>query len=460
MFAFPFGSAGRFMLRNDVYARGYGMRTALNLLYPRGGDEAGRLRAVDSKRRSTTILRSRFQVSEPSNFETFDDVNRQSDTVLRAVGIPADADAWGRNIGGSDALTLNIAIQFDEIGELCRRIEAAHGQDDYRDLFDWIDYVQPISDPALVDRLENEIEARLRSRQIDGLVLAPPEIVDWDVASAFRFHYDRKQGVAQSAVTHPDLRLADYLSGLAARDALHDLDCSKLRTRHIDVLDGSGNQLYRWSIWRCLVGELRIDGATYILDEGDLFEVRNDYLQHLDDFIRAIPSSDIALPDTSPMQSEGDYNAMAAAGSDELLLLDRRTVRISNRTTAIEICDLLSRDRQLVHVKRHLGSSNLSHLFAQGLVSAELLQSSPEFRRCAADAVSEFSDNPDAFDFFAEEGIIPSYFEVVFAIAERWDGRNPDQALPFFSKVNLREAATNLRERGYKVALNRIEAVV
>ena len=34
-FAFPFGPSGRFLLRSDAYERGYGLRTALNLIYPR-----------------------------------------------------------------------------------------------------------------------------------------------------------------------------------------------------------------------------------------------------------------------------------------------------------------------------------------------------------------------------------------------------------------------------------------
>jgi uncharacterized protein (TIGR04141 family) len=459
VFAFPFGPAGRFMLKSNAFERGYGLRTALNLLYPRGGVAAGRLRAIDSKRRSTTTLRSRFQVSEPSTFETFDDVNRQSDTVYRAVGIPDDTQNWGRRIGGSDSLTLSLDIGLRDIGDLCRRIELAHRQDDYRDNFEWIDYIQPVTDPLLLARLQSVVAERLRTRQIEGLSLAPPEIVDWENVADFRFHFDRRQGVARSPVTHPDLRLVDYLSGLNAIGQLEDLSCDKLRTRHIDVLDGSGNPVYKWQVWRCLVGELSVDDGTFILDEGDFFAVSRDYVETLNQDIGRIPISTVNLPDTTPTQVEGAYNEMAAQAVPDLLLLDRRTVRISSHTTAIEVCDLLSTNRQLIHVKRHFGSSDLSHLFSQGLVSGELLQTSPEFRAQVREKIAESAGLP-TFDFFSTAALTPSEFEIVFAIAERWSGRAPEVALPFFSKVNLREVASNLRNRGYRVSLKQIEAVI
>jgi uncharacterized protein (TIGR04141 family) len=196
----------------------------------------------------------------------------------------------------------------------------------------------------------------------------------------------------------------------------------------------------------------------YILDEGEFFEVRADYLQSLDAFIMDIPASGISLPNTTPTTSEGVYNIGAAATSTQLLLLDKKLVRVSTRTTPIEICDLLSADGHLIHVKRHFGSSDLSHLFSQGLVSAELLQSSPEFRKSAIDIIRGEAGSSSSFEIIDEDGLIPPDFEVVFAVAERWRGRTPAQALPFFSKINLREVTANLKARGFRVAFDRIDA--
>lgn len=458
MFAFAFGLAGRHLLRSDAYERGYGLRTALNLLYPRGAQEAAMLRAVDSKRRGETTVRARFQVSGPADFEIFD-VNRLRDVVNRATGKPADVGTWGQRLGGGDSLALNIEASFDQLGELCRRVETAHGLEDYKERFDWIDFIQPVTDPLLIERLENEIVGKLRSRQLGDLGLAPPEIVDWDRVAAFRYSFDRVQGPARTPVTHPDLSLADYVTGLSRKRRLAGLEVAQLRASGaIRALDGDGHEQHRWTAWRCLFGEFVLDRESYVLDEGEFFQVRADYLQELDTAIDGIPTSNLALPASTPTTPEGEYNRSAASGSPGLALLDRETVRISGRTSPVEICDLLSRDRQLIHVKRHLGSSDLSHLFAQGLVSAELLQMSREFRREANAKVVAVAQGRDGFDFLDQAGFVPSDFEVVYAVIERWRGRRCAEALPFFSKINLREVATNLQSRGFRVGLNQIQA--
>src|SRR5205809_3797391 len=54
VFAFTFGVTGRFLLKHEAWRRGYGLQTALNLIYPRVGVQGGtgRLVAVDAKRRA------------------------------------------------------------------------------------------------------------------------------------------------------------------------------------------------------------------------------------------------------------------------------------------------------------------------------------------------------------------------------------------------------------------------
>lgn len=402
-------------------------------------------------------MRVRHQLSEPSAFEAFD-VSRLRDTLERAVGVPQDRSRWGSNISGRDALVLSFPLAFNQLGTLCQRIETAHKLEDYKDNFDWIDYIKPISDPQLLNQLQALVLTRLGSDDLSRLNLAPPEIVDWDQVAGFRFHYNRPQGPAHSAVTHSDLRLVDYLAGLRQVKDLDTIDAEYLRQKRIFVLDGDGAEQYHWTVWQCLVGEIQLGTETFILDEGEFFEVRRDYLGELNQFINAIPIAVVDLPDTTPTMREGEYNQLASQASDDLILLDRRLVRISNRTTPIEICDLVSRSRQLIHVKRHLGSADLSHLFAQGVVSADLLQTSPEFRTKAADQLSSAASNRAGFGLINTDTFLPSEWEVVYAIAERWSARSMASALPFFSKINLREATSNLRARGFKVAVRQIEA--
>jgi uncharacterized protein (TIGR04141 family) len=455
VFAFSFGPAGRFLLRRDVLKRGFGLRTALNLIYPRAGGDGARLRAVDSKRRGQTIVRSRSQASSQAEFEVFD-VNQLQDVLGKAIGVPADA-TWGPRVSGGDALSLSLDLAFNELGHLCENLHAAFVRDDYRQRFAWIDHVQPIDDPSLVDELQSQVLERISSKELDALQLAPPEIVDWEQVTHFRYHFDRKRRGGGS-VLRPDLRIQDYVSGLETHRGLEGLDVEDLRRAAIYAVDGDENERAKWSVWRCLTAEFQVGGTTYLLDEGEFFIVSDDYLSSLNDFIAAIPLGSAPLPETRPSVIEERYNQEASVASDDLLLLDRKTVRVTDRATAVEICDLLSKNKQLIHVKRHLGSSDLSHLFAQGVVSAELLQSSVEFRRVAADRIAEAASGRAGFDFVSEGSITTSDFEIVYAIAARWNGRTFTDALPFFSKVNLREAATNLTSRGFNVAVQQIRA--
>jgi uncharacterized protein (TIGR04141 family) len=457
LFAFAFGPMGRHLLRPDAYERGYGLRASLNLMYPRGADDSARLRAVDSKRRGPTMLRSRDQSSNLADFEVFD-VNRLHDVVSKAHGLPADHASWGRRIGGGDSMVLSSDITIGEIGRLCRDIELASRRIDYTDRFSWIDDLQPVTDPITRSALEDAVVADLRAGDLARVSLAPPEIVDWEQVVGFRFHYDRPQGRAHAPVVRPDLRLTDYLAGLFRTFDPGDLDAEWLRPKKVYAVDENGDSTYQWGIWRCLVAEVQLDGSTYVLDEGEFYRVSSDYVDDLNKAIDAIQPSSRAMPDTTRTTVEADYNIATAASDESLLLLDRRTVRIPARTTAIEICDLLSTDRQLIHVKRHLGSADLSHLFAQGLVSAQLLQSSTDFRRAAQEKIREVCGSKTGFTFINEEPIRTSEFEIAYAIAERWDGRTPVAAMPFFSKVNLREIATRLQAMGFLVTLSKIEA--
>lgn len=399
LFAFAFGPVGRHLLRDDAYERGYGLRASLNLMYPRGADDSARLRAVDSKRRGPTTLRSRDQSSDLAEFEVFD-VNRLRDVVSKAHGLPADHASWGRRVGGGDSLTLSSDITVDKIGRLCRDVEIASRRVDYTDRFSWIDDLQPVTDPVIRAELEEAVVADLRARDTTRISLAPPEIVDWDQVVGFRYHFDRPQGRAHAAVIRPDLRLADYLTGLFRTLDPHELDAEWLRPKKLYAVDENGDSTYQWGIWRCLIAEIQHNGCTYVLDEGDFYRVSSDYVDELNRAISAIAPSSRVLPPTTRTTVECAYN-IAAAKDPALLLLDRQTVRIPARTTAIEICDLLSIDRQLIHVKRHLGSTDLSHLFAQGLVSAQLLQSSVDFRRAAEQKIREVRGTKSGFTFIS-----------------------------------------------------------
>ena len=254
-FAFPFGPVGRFFLRDDTYQRVYGLRTALNLMYPIGpvpGSGQG-LRTIDSKRRGATLLRSRSQSSAITSFDVFD-IDRLRDVVTGVDGRPADREAWGTRVAGSDAFQYSLETDFASLGRVCRPIDEAAARRDYQAQFAWLDNIQPVTDPMLVGRLRERVVELIQIGESD-LDLAPPVIVDWSMIHRFQFPFDRRSGVK-----HPDLRLPDLRSVRQREGKLENLEYRGLRDRRLHVLDVDVQSTYRWTLWACIAGEFDLDG--------------------------------------------------------------------------------------------------------------------------------------------------------------------------------------------------------
>jgi uncharacterized protein (TIGR04141 family) len=130
-----------------------------------------------------------------------------------------------------------------------------------------------------------------------------------------------------------------------------------------------------------------------------------------------------------------------------MALLDCVMISHAGMASPIEFCDLFTNDRRLIHVKRYGQSSILSHLFMQGLVSADCLLSDAKFRRALNEKLpaTHTLTNPD-------DRPRPEEFEVAFAIGSKEIG---PLRLPFFRRVTLRNVARSL-SLGYRVALSKI----
>lgn len=452
-FALPFGPSGRFILNDAAIQRAYGLRTALNLIYPTdvSEEETSRLVSIDAKRRGENTIRSRVQSSRATRFETFD-IDRLRDVLDAATGRPANADHWGQRITGADPVSLGLDLDFNQLGVLCRRVEQAHRRSDYRQRFAWLDNIQPVGDPDLERSLAEQVVSSIRNEIFDDFDLSPPQIVDWSQVDDFKYAVQRPRNLR-----HPDLRLHEYVAALKSSDMLDDLTSAQLRHTAISARDANGEAIHIWTAWKCLTGTLEYKSQTYVLDEGEFFVVSTDFLKEVNEFIADIPKGSESLPDFQNGWDEKRYNEEAAKASNTRLLLDRDTIRTSATTTAVEVCDLLTEERELIHVKRELGSRDLSHLFSQGIVSAELIQTDKEFRNAVQKKVKQLSGT-ERFAFFGEGGITTSDFRVTYAVIAHWRGRTAADALPFFSKINLRRTAIDLTNRGFQVGFQQIES--
>src|SRR5690242_13102087 len=122
-------------------------------------------------------------------------------------------------------------------------------------------------------------------------------------------------------------------------------------------------------------------------------------------------------------------------------------------------CDILTATGDIVHVKKVAGSSVLSHLFALGAVSADLLLNSTAFRDGAHARVAEAIRNHHnllpadvtALGALFATHVNPRALRVIYLIGMDKSTRPLEKALPFFSKVNLRAHVERIRSMGFGV---------
>ena len=122
----------------------------------------------------------------------------------------------------------------------------------------------------------------------------------------------------------------------------------------------------------------------FFLMDGDWFEIGADYVRASRNAISRLFSATppISLPPWS-LTEEADRVRLQLLRRGmvprKYLCLDKnRAVRDPlGARSPLEICDLLGPGDELIHVKRAEGSAPLSHLFSQGLVSAQSLVTGP-----------------------------------------------------------------------------------
>lgn len=445
-FAFTFGTTGRHLLKDDAWRRAYGTRAALNVIFEDGADTASIL-AIRTKRRGAKTLRSESQSSSATTLETFG-ADLLRDVFGGFTGVPFDHDTWGSRVTGGDSFTFQSSRSFTLLRDMCADVESAAMGENYRRMVPWLEDVQPVSEPDETARLEAEILRMVREQDTEHLDLAPPEMVDWQQIVGFTLPDDKWRG--KDKAWRPDLRIVDVLRQLQQSGGLDPLEVTDLKRRHIGLVNDDGNRRTRWSLWRCLVAEFQLGDTTYVLDEGEFFVVDRDYLVELNRVVDRLRLDCAPLPAAYHGERESPY-LLRVSRNASVLLLHEKTVRSRTRTTPIEVCDVLTAERQLIHVKRHLGSSDLSHLFAQGSVSAQLLQEEPNFRIETAKQIAQLTDDP-RFEFFNAEPVATMQFEVLYAIIAEWRGRTLSEALPLFSKVNLRTVVNELSNRLFKIS--------
>lgn len=442
-FALTFGY-GRSFLDQRRIERRFGLKVSLNLI------DEHQIRSLDTKKFDEMVVSTNTQTSRTTELPTFGvDVLRD---ILRAVTGKAPESSDYKSLSGADALVLGVDKPVTDLPAMLRDLHAHYSDTKYQAAFGWVDHLSEVKDPNLVDALDDELVKQLKASDTSATHIAMPENLDWGDIEHFFIAPTRKR-------IYPELDLDEYLAQ-AATDAVN-LTVALLKGRRVSVkFLRNADADSRWSVYQCLVSEQRLGGALYALIEGRWFAIADTLVEQVDRAIEAIPTASMTLPAGLPGEAEDEYNARAAAASSSLVLLDRKLVAPDGATTRIEFCDLLSTDGSLIHVKRKSRSSTLSHLFAQGHVSAEALVDGTLRDRVRA-AIQTAAGSCDASEWLdlvppSASPLDRDRVTVTYAVIANSKATGVEW-LPFFSRLTLMQTVRDLSRLGFaKVSLVRV----
>lgn len=435
MFAVTFGY-GRSLLAESALEADFGLRTALNLCEPLT------LRAVDYRTIEERTRIGRVQLSEEGSVNAF---RMDMDTdLLRGLEARSNDQSVCERLGARwSSLTVGARVEIKELPTLAAKLLRSYGKRKLPPDFEWIDNVRRVTDPSLITDLDAELESRLDRDRHAGIRLAMPEMTGGVLGMDAKFF--KPDGIDF------DASVATYLNGRRLRASGGTLHAAK-HNHHVVLVDpASGNERHSLSVYRCVVAEIVYQGRLYLLADGEWFALDRDFVTEVDAALGKIKVLRHGLPAWNAGEHEGPWNTRASKHWKDAALLDKSNITHGGRYSRIEPADLLTKGRVLAHVKRRdKNSSGLSHLFAQGTVSADLISRDRSFRKKVADEL------PKGHAALAQElkalNFDPRKWTVGYVLLGA-DKANPAGGLPFFSKVNLRKHADRLASMQYRVGL-------
>jgi uncharacterized protein (TIGR04141 family) len=443
-FAITFGYGRAFLNLSKIEPR-FGLRVALNRIDP------SQIRSLDTKTFEDMVVTKNTQVSRSSELPAFGvDISRD---ILRAVtGEPRDKTLVKR-LSGADALVVNAEIVSTGLSTLCAELLAAYYEDSYTENFAWIDHLGLVDNAAVRDALDEQLVEQLRVGDTSSTNMAMPEAIGWEDIDTFKITGTR-------GIEYDDLDLDAYLAQLGPKRA--GLTLVNMKARRVSVRFSRSSEFDpRWTLHQCLVSEQRLDSSFYALIEGRWFRVSDSLVSEVDSFAASITPGSLPLLVARVGEKEPDYNKrLADSDGSRFLVLDAQIKRPGGASSGIELCDLLASNGELIHVKRKSRSATLSHLFAQGIVSASTLLQDGYFRDQIRATIEQIA-NPESRDQWLSlvpdsEGYVDRSRYAVSYVVIANSSRQGNDWLPFFSKLNWMQSGRQLSNMGFSFHLSRV----
>ena len=438
IFVVPFGTANMHLVNASKIETNFGLKVALNCI------AEGAYRSFESKQVASVVMDVKRQASRSTSKGTFS-LEEDREQLRYAVGVAQYGIVDSIQVVGRDAFRASLPGTVLELGSNCEELLRLYESKTYKSHgFGFIDNLVEVREPDLKVTLNDALENKIRNSETEAFSLSPPRAIEWESIGGFKH-----KGQQDST---PNLDLEDYLETLPSN---LDFSIKSAQNDKVRVVDLNGQPLERWRVYDCLTGSVSLDSEPshiYVLSEGKWYRIAQTYADELLEEVRKLPTDLVELPDWDGGSEE--LYSIGAAKENNFVLYDGHCIKPSNSSphSKVEPCDLYCHSGKLIHVKPYTRSSTLSHLFAQGYVSAELILNDETYRTGFHKKLPAGGGNlitpkrrPNAEEL-----------TVVYAILCKTDSGSWPDCLPFFSLVNLRASIRRLKALGFQVGIQRV----
>lgn len=440
-FAVAFGNGGRYLITKKYLLQDFGLETSLH--------------AIDSTKissiRTTTydssikdkVIRSAVDIKQNEYF-----LNENTDALTSVSGKVRGTDTGdllkGRTISGKDSVSMTAYVDVKNLKEFLGQLYKQYVNKSPEGVI----YESNIRKLTKPDEIE-QVEALLQ-RAIDN-------------------HNNEENlylNLPIDVLGEKDMVIGYSIAGNDYEELTNDLldeykTIEQLRNTTVSIKEAVEREKpLEYLLFDFLYVEMEQKGLCYVLAGGDFYSISKGYKERVDQLYSSVKM--VVFPYLSSWDggAEGGFNK--GQKSDHLLVMDEEFVFPENRNK-FEVCDLLTDDKHLIHVKIFgVASQPLGHLFNQGMLSAQCLADIGIRTKIQEKIMKVQTEVKKSHDFSVDPGFKSSDYTVTFLllctdkVKYEDDGR---PRIPFMAKAVLSENYRVIRNLGYEVRLAKMKKV-
>lgn len=342
-------------------------------------------------------------------------------------------------IKGKEFFSCSIPLSLQEIISLCKDCLAAFIKAKSDPLFEQLTSIRKVKDRILREKLDKELINLMNNRSQNV------HLVDFESFQDIN-HY--KLLLTKGGSNLSDISIDDIYDSFRNEQSVN---IGFLNNRKVYVFDSDNQALSTWTLYKCLFTEVKLGKQFFIIYKGKWYEIDENYLSGLKEFISDYEVDDCGLPAWNGTDNEGIYNEHAAA-TIKGQCWDKKLYSTETFSYGIEFCDILDSD-YIFHVKKYKGSALNSHLLLQTAVSAQLLAADPKIKQWIFEtSKKEFKKHMLVKKDLSLLKETPCYCIVLMTKNDK----RLSEILPFFSLISFNLMIRRIVQLGYEVRIAKV----